>query len=256
MSMTTPTETLIKTADPGLYRIGEKILGKERITPDEGEELFVRGSLPFLGALANHVRERMHGDRTYFNRNFHIEPTNVCVFSCQFCSYSRLYAHRDEGWELSLEQMLNIVKSYDGKPVTEVHIVGGVHPKMNLGFFIELLQKIRAHRPGLHIKGFTAVELDYMFRKAKLSVEEGIHLLHEAGLDSLPGGGAEIFHPEIREQICADKVDADGWLKIHKTAHLLGMHTNATMLFGHIEKYEHRVDHMNRLRQLQDETHG
>jgi aminodeoxyfutalosine synthase len=256
MSTKTQVETIIRTGDSRLYRIGEKIIGQERITAAEGLELFERGSLPWLGALANHVRERLHGNKTYFNRNFHIEPTNVCVFSCHFCSYSRLYAHRDEGWELSQQQMLDIVKSYDGKPVTEVHIVGGVHPKMNLEFFAELLRKIKAHRPGLHIKGFTAVELDYMFRKAKLSVEEGIALLHEAGLDSLPGGGAEIFHPEIRAQISADKVDADGWLKIHETAHLAGMHTNATMLYGHIEKYPHRLDHMERLRELQDRTGG
>jgi aminodeoxyfutalosine synthase len=152
--------------------------------------------------------------------------------------------------------MMHIVQSYDNKPVTEVHIVGGVHPKLNLAFFLELLQKIKAHRPSLHIKGFTAVELDYMFRKAKVSVEEGLKLSHEAGLDSLPGGGAEIFHPEIRKQICEDKVDAVGWLNIHKTAHQLGMHSNATMLFGHIEKFEHRIDHMDRLRTLQDETGG
>ncbi|MFZ4058792.1 MAG: radical SAM protein, partial [Ferruginibacter sp.] len=148
------------------------------------------------------------------------------------------------------------VKSYDNKPVTEVHIVGGVHPKMDMDYFIELMQKIKAHRPDLHVKAFTAVELDYMFRKAKLSIEEGMKRLHEAGLDSLPGGGAEIFAPEIREQICADKVNADGWLKIHETAHHLGMHTNATMLYGHIEKYEHRIDHMRRLRELQDKTKG
>ena len=159
-----------------LRRIGEKIINQQRISPEDGLLLFERGSLSFLGALANYVRERMHGDKTYFNRNFHIEPTNVCVFTCKFCSYSRLYAHRDEGWELSMEQMLDMVKSYDGKPVTEVHIVGGVHPKMNLEFFAELLRKIKAHRPDLHIKGFTAVELDYMFRKAKLSVEEGIKI--------------------------------------------------------------------------------
>jgi aminodeoxyfutalosine synthase len=152
--------------------------------------------------------------------------------------------------------MLDIVKSYDDKPVTEVHIVGGVHPKMNLEFFAELLRKIKSHRPELHVKGFTAVELDYMFRKAKITVEEGIQLLHEAGLDSLPGGGAEIFHPEIRSRICADKVDAEGWLKIHEAAHKAGMHSNATMLFGHIEKYHHRIDHMSRLRALQDETKG
>ena len=243
-------------ADADLKNIVEKIFEKERITDEEGLILFEKGSLSFLGSLANYIREQKHGDKTYFNRNFHIEPTNVCVFACKFCSYSRLYAHRDEGWELSMQQMLDIVKSYDGKPITEVHIVGGVHPKMNLDFFCELLQKIKQHRPSIHIKGFTAVELDYMFRKAKLSVEEGMKKMHEAGLDSLPGGGAEIFHAEIREQICDDKVNADGWLNIHETAHRLGMHTNATMLYGHIENYYHRIDHMKRLRDLQDKTGG
>jgi len=256
MSTIAQVDAILQTTDKELQRIGKKILAEERITPEEGLALFEKGTLPFLGALANHVRERKHGDKTYFNRNFHIEPTNVCVFSCHFCSYSRVYAHRDEGWELSQAQMLDIVKSYDGKPVTEVHIVGGVHPKMNLEFFLELLRKIKAHRPDLHIKGFTAVELDYMFRKAKLTVEEGMKQLHEAGLDSMPGGGAEIFHPDVRNVICADKVDADGWLKIHETAHLEGMHTNATMLYGHIENYAHRIDHMQRLRDLQDRTGG
>src|SRR4051812_27610894 len=193
-----------------LKRIAEKIIANERISEEEGLLLFERGSLPFLGALSNHVRERKHGDNTYFNRNFHIEPTNVCVFACKFCSYSRLYAHREEGWELSIDQMLDIVKSYDGKPITEVHIVGGVHPKMNLYFFAELIQKIKQLRPTLHVKGFTAVELDYMFRKARLSAQDGLKLLHNAGLDSLPGGGAEIFHPEIRKDICGDKVDVHG----------------------------------------------
>jgi len=244
------------TKDKELQRIANKILNKERVIFDEGVTLFEKGSLSWLGALANFVREQKHGNKTYFNKNFHIEPTNVCVFSCKFCSYSKLYANREEGWELSIEQMMHIVKSYDGKPVTEVHIVGGVHPKMNLAFFIELLQAIKAHRPDLHIKGFTPVELDYMFKKAKVTVEEGMKLAHAAGLDSLPGGGAEIFHPEIRQQICEDKVDANGWLHIHKVAHHLGMHSNATLLYGHIEKYWHRIDHMERLRQLQDKTGG
>jgi len=248
--------TLLGTTSPDIRSIGEKIIAQQRISPEEGILLFEKASLPLLGALANFVRERKHGDKTYFNRNFHIEPTNVCVFTCNFCSYSRVYAHRDEGWELTQQQMLDIVKSYDGKPVTEVHIVGGVHPKMNLEFFAELLKKIKAHRPDLHIKGFTAVELDYMFRKAKLTVEEGMKTLHAAGLDSMPGGGAEIFHPEVRNVICPDKVDADGWLKIHETAHKEGMHTNATMLYGHIETYAHRIDHMDRLRELQDRTGG
>ena len=142
--------------DKDLTIIAEKVFDKQRITDEDALVLFEKGSLSFLGTLANHIREDLHGDKTYFNRNFHIEPTNVCVFACKFCSYSRLYAHRDEGWELSMEQMLDIVKSYDGKPITEVHIVGGVHPKMNLEFFCELLRHIKQHRPELHIKGFTA----------------------------------------------------------------------------------------------------
>lgn len=242
--------------DNQLKQIGIKVIKNERLAFDEGVYLFEKASLPYVGALANWKRESLHGNKTYFNKNFHIEPTNVCVFSCKFCSYSKLYAHKEEGWELTIDQMLDIVKSYDGKPVTEVHIVGGVHPKLTLAFFLELMQAIKAHRPDLHIKAFTPVELEYMFRKANVSTEEGMRLAHEAGLDSLPGGGAEIFHPEIRTVICADKATADQWLHIHKTAHNLGMHSNATLLYGHIEKYEHRIDHMERLRQLQDETKG
>jgi aminodeoxyfutalosine synthase len=250
-------ETLISAEkDIQLRAIADKVLNKERISFEDGVLLFEKASLPFVGALANHVREREHGNTTYFNRNFHIEPTNICVFSCSFCSYSKLYAHREYGWELTNDQMLDIVKKYDGKPVTEVHIVGGVHPKLTMEFFADLLRKIKSHRPDLHIKGFTPVELDYMFRKAKVSIEDGMKYLHEAGLDSLPGGGAEIFHPEIRQQICDDKVDGAGWLAIHEAAHNLGMHSNATLLYGHIEKYWHRVDHMEKLRSLQDKTGG
>lgn len=236
--------------------IRKKIEAGERITDKEALFLFEEASLGFAGKLANQVRERLHGDKVFFNRNFHIEPTNVCVFSCNFCAYSRLYAHREEGWELSMDQMLDMVKKYDGLPITEVHIVGGVHPKMNLEFFAELLRKIKTHRPGLHIKGFTAVELDYMFRKAKMTNEEGLQFLQSAGLDSIPGGGAEIFDETIRSQICADKVSSEGWLKIHESAHRLGMHSNATILYGHIENYSHRIDHMRRLRELQDKTNG
>jgi aminodeoxyfutalosine synthase len=242
--------------DSRLQEIGNKVIQNTRLSFDEGVYLFEHAPLPYVGALANWKRESLHGNKTYFNKNFHIEPTNVCVFSCKFCSYSKLYAHKEEGWELTIDQMLNIVKSYDGKPVTEVHIVGGVHPKLTLTFFLELMRAIKAHRPDLHIKAFTPVELEYMFRKANVSTKEGMRLAHEAGLDSLPGGGAEIFHPEIREQICADKATADQWLEIHQTAHELGMHSNATLLYGHIEKYEHRIDHMERLRQLQDKTKG
>lgn len=241
---------------PGLKTIAEKVFQEQRISEAEGLLLFEAGELGFVGALADFINQKRHGRKVYFNRNFHIEPTNVCIFTCNFCSYSRKYKHRDEGWELSLDQMLDIVRKYDDQPVTEVHIVGGVHPKMNLEFFCELLNRIREHRPGLHRKGFTAVELDYMFRKAKLTVEEGMKMLKDAGLQSMPGGGAEIFDRGVRDQICADKVDAEGWLKIHETAHRLGMHTNATMLYGHVETYAHRIDHMSRLRQLQDATGG
>jgi aminodeoxyfutalosine synthase len=242
--------------NPAFLNIAVKLDAGERLTREEGILLFEEGSLSELGLMANLIREKRHGNKTYFNRNFHIEPTNVCVFSCKFCSYSRLYSKREEGWELSIEDMMDKVRSYDNQPITEVHVVGGVHPKMDIHFFASLLKQIKAHRPDLHIKGFTAVELDYMFRKAKLSRLEGMQLLHEAGLDSLPGGGAEIFDQNIREQICADKVDADGWLDIHATAHRLGMHSNATMLYGHLENYAHRIDHMDRLRKQQDETKG
>ena len=242
--------------DKSLLDIAEKVQNRQRITEAEGILLFEKGELGFLGALANYIADDLHHGKVYFNRNFHIEPTNVCLFTCNFCSYSRLYKNKDEGWELTMEQMLDIVRKYDGEAVTEVHIVGGVHPKMNLEFFCELLSKIRAHRPDLHLKGFTAVELDYMFNKAKLTRREGLERMKEAGLQSLPGGGAEIFHPDVRKVICEDKVDGDGWLDVHRTAHQLGMHSNATMLYGHIETYAHRVDHMSRLRQLQDETGG
>lgn len=255
--MNNSIDILIATvADSSLKNIAGKVKEGIRISDEECVTLFEKGSLAFVGTLANFIREKLHGDKTYFNRNFHIEPTNVCVFSCKFCSYSKLYANKEEGWELSIDQMLDIVKTYDGKPITEVHIVGGVHPKMNMAYFIELIQKIKAHRPDLHIKGFTAVELDYMFRKAKLTTVEGMQQLKDAGLQSLPGGGAEIFHPAIRDIIAADKVSGEGWLEIHETAHKLGMHSNATMLYGHIEKYEHLVDHMSKLRSLQDKTGG
>lgn len=254
--MTSIDSFISSVSDRDLKNIAQKVKYSDRVTDEECLTLFEKADLPFVGVLANYIREKKHGNTTYFNRNFHIEPTNVCVFSCKFCSYSRLYAKKDEGWELSIDQMLDIVKSYDDKPITEVHIVGGVHPKMNLDYFVELLQKIHKHRPDLHVKGFTAVELDYMFRKAKVSIEEGFQILKKAGLQSLPGGGAEIFHEDIRSIIAADKVSGEGWLEIHRQAHLAGLHSNATMLYGHIENYEHRIDHMRKLRDLQDETRG
>jgi aminodeoxyfutalosine synthase len=239
-----------------LLSIAEKVLAEERISAQECEVLYEKASLGYLGMLANEIKEQRHGNVVFFNRNFHIEPTNICVFDCKFCSYSRLLKQREEGWEYSEEQILDIVRSYQNKPVTEVHIVGGVHPKMGLQYFAELIRKIKEIMPNIHVKAFTAVELEYMCRKAGLSFEEGLKVLKAHGQDSLPGGGAEIFDEVIREQICADKCTAQQWLEIHRTAHKIGMPSNATMLYGHIESYAHRIDHMERLRKLQDETGG
>jgi aminodeoxyfutalosine synthase len=241
---------------PELKHIAQKVRDNQRITFDEGVLLYEKGELGYLGVLANYIREQKHGDKTYFNRNFHIEPTNLCVYDCKFCSYSRLIKERSEGWEYTMDDMLNIVKKYDNEPVTEVHIVGGVLPQYDMAFYMELFSRIKAHRPDLHVKALTPVEYHYIFKKAKLDYATGMRMMKEAGLESMPGGGAEIFHPEIREQIAKDKCTADQWLQIHEEWHKLGQRSNATMLYGHIEEYKHRVDHMERLRELQDKTGG
>ncbi len=243
-------------ASSALLKIASKALSGERISTNEGVLLYEQGSLGFLGMLADAIRTEKHGQFVYFNRNFHIEPTNICVFDCKFCSYSRMLKHRQEGWELNEEQILDIVRSYAGKPVTEVHIVGGVHPKMGLMYFANLIKKVKEILPEIHVKAFTAVELEYMCRKAGVSFAEGLQILKDHGQNSLPGGGAEIFDEQIRAEICGDKCTSDQWLEIHRTAHQLGMPSNATMLYGHVETYAHRIDHMNRLRNLQDETGG
>ena len=242
--------------DDDLKAIAHKIESNERINFEEGVLLYEKAELPYLGILAHYIRQKRHENNVYFNRNFHIEPTNLCVYDCKFCSYSRLIKQKMEGWEYSMEDMLNIVKKYDDQPVTEVHIVGGVLPKYDVDFYATLFTAIRNHRPNLHIKGLTPVEYHYIFKKAKLDYASGMKLMKEAGLNSMPGGGAEIFHPEIREQIAKDKCTAEQWLQIHEEWHRLGMRSNATMLYGHIESYKHRVDHMEQLRQLQDRTAG
>ncbi|RYU92330.1 aminofutalosine synthase MqnE [Mucilaginibacter terrigena] len=241
---------------PELKDIAEKVLHNQRITFDEGVLLYEKAELGYLGVLANYIREQKHGDKTYFNRNFHIEPTNLCVYDCKFCSYSRLLKQRADGWEYTMEEMLDIVKKYDGQPVTEVHIVGGVLPQYDVAFYSELFSRIKAHRPHLHVKALTPVEYHYIFKKAKIDYATGMRLMKEAGLESIPGGGAEIFHPEVRDLIAKDKCTGEQWLAIHEEWHKLGMRSNATMLYGHIEKFHHRVDHMERLRELQDRTGG
>lgn len=242
--------------DKKLQQIADKVEQGIRISEEDGLYLFENGELSYLGALANNIRDRKHGNRTYFNRNFHIEPTNICIYTCTFCSYSRLIKKRSEGWEYTMEEMMDIVRQYDGKPVTEVHIVGGVLPQYDLKFYADFFSAIKKHRPDLHVKALTPVEYHYIFKKAKVSYEEGMKMMKEAGLDSLPGGGAEIFHPEIREQIAGGKCTGEEWLRIHEIWHNLGGRSNATMLYGHIEKYEHRIHHLEELRKLQDKTGG
>lgn len=244
------------TLDANLKHIAEKVKKEERIDDEDCLFLYQNAPLGYLGVLANAIRENRYGDKTYFNRNFHIEPTNVCVYTCTFCSYSRLIKKRSEGWEYDHDQIMDMVKSYDAKPVTEVHIVGGVLPQYDFDFYIRLFKSIKTHRPELHIKGLTPVEYHYIFKKAKVSYEEGMKQMVEAGLDSMPGGGAEIFDEAIRRKIARGKCNAEQWLRIHEILHELGHRSNATMLYGHIESFAHRVDHMARLRKLQDTTHG
>lgn len=239
-----------------LIAIAKKVFAGERISFDDGVKLYNDAELGFLGTLANFVREKKNGDFVYFNHNFHVEPTNVCVYTCAFCSYSRLIKNRDQGWELSVDQIMDIIKGYDNQEVTEVHITGGVVPKQDLAFYSELFKRIKEHRPSLHIKALTPVEFHYIFKKAKVTYEEGLRILKEAGLDSLPGGGAEIFDKEIRDQIAGGKCTTEEWLALHEIWHKMGNQSNATMLYGHIESFEHRIDHMDRLRQLQDKTGG
>lgn len=241
--------------DTDLKKIAEKIVNNIRINDEEAILLYEKAELGFLGMLANFIREKKHGDKTYFNKNFHIEPTNICIYNCKFCSYFRKIG-QEGAWEFSIEEILKMVESYKNTGVTEVHIVGGVHPKRDLYYYGEMMQKIKKIIPDIHIKAFTAVELEYMIKKAKLSLEEGLKKLKEYGLDSIPGGGAEIFHPDIRKQICDEKASTDMWLTIHETAHKVGIPSNATILYGHVEEYSHRVHHMSKLRDLQDKTAG
>jgi len=245
-----------KNLSDDLRAIAEKVKLGQRISIEEGILLYEKGELGYLGILANFIREKRHGDKTYFNRNFHIEPTNLCVYDCKFCSYSVLIKEKSQGWEYTMEEMLNIVKKYDAEPVTEVHIVGGVLPQYDLKFYAELFTEIHKHRPELHVKALTPVEYHYIFKKAKVDYATGMKLMKEAGLESIPGGGAEIFDPEIREKIAKDKCTGEQWLQIHEEWHKLGMRSNATMLYGHIEEYKHRIDHMDQLRALQDRTSG
>ena len=241
----------------GLGLIRDRVLAGERLSDADGLALFEARDLAALGALANHVREARHGQLAFYNRNVHLNPTNVCVASCKFCSFARKEGEQaSPGYTMSLDEAVEKVVSKRPLGITEVHIVAGLHPTLPWEYYTGLLSRIHQAWPELTIKAFTAIEYHYWAEKFGKSYAQVLSELRAAGLSTIPGGGAEIFAPRVRRKICDDKATADQWLEIHRTAHRLGLKSNATMLYGHIERLDERVDHMRRLRDLQDETGG
>jgi aminodeoxyfutalosine synthase len=241
----------------GLATIRDKVLSNERLTDADARVLLQSRDLAALGALANHVREARHGDLAFYNKNVHLNFTNVCVASCKFCSFARPADRAaSEGYTMTAEQAVDHVLSRRGQGITEVHIVNGLHPDLPWDFYLEVPRRIRAAWPELQIKAYTAVEIHFFAQLYGMSYAQVLTELKAAGVDTLPGGGAEIFSPRVRRKICDDKADADEWLEVHRVAHRLGVKSNATMLYGTIETLDERVDHMARLRRLQDETGG
>ena len=237
-----------------IQTIADKVRRGERIGTQEAEVLW-QAPLWLLGELAVGAKRRHSGDKIYYNRNFHIEPTNLCVFNCRFCSYRRP-AGSPEAWDYTMEEIEAQARSRQGRGVTEVHIVGGVHPHHGLDYYADMIRRVKAILPEAAVKAFTAIELSYMIRNAGLSVEEGLRRLVDAGMSAIPGGGAEIFDEELRRRICPEKCSADEWLALHGAAHRRGISTNATMLYGHVESIGQRIDHLLRLRAQQDATGG
>jgi aminodeoxyfutalosine synthase len=240
----------------GLSDIARKLDRDERLSGDDGVRLFACPDLHALGWLANREREKRHAGRTYYNFNLRLEATNVCVASCLFCSFARLKPGDPEAYTLSLDQVFDKLRARVNQPLTEVHIVNGLHPDLPFEYYLDLLRGLKRIRPEVHLKCFTAVEIAFFADIYGMTDEGVLRALIEAGLNSLPGGGAEVFAERVRRKICHDKADADRYLSIHRTAHRLGLRTNVTMLYGHIETMEERVDHMLRTRALQDETGG
>jgi aminodeoxyfutalosine synthase len=241
--------------DLSLRPVAEKVLAEERLSFEDGVTLYRSFDLLAIGWLANHVREKLHGKRTYFNVNRHINPTNLCVASCRLCAFGRK-PQADGAYTMALEEAFSIAGEGWTEAVTEFHIVGGLHPELPFQYYVDLLRGLKERFPNVHLKAFTAVEIGYYAHITRLSVREILERLKEAGLGSLPGGGAEIFAPGVRRIICDHKIGAYTWLKVHRIAHELGLHSNATMLYGHIESEDDRVDHLLQLRGLQDKTHG
>ncbi len=248
-------EKVLDTLSDENKSIAIKIINDERINENEALILYKDFDLSVLGILANIVRERKNQNFAYFNRNIHIEPTNICIHSCLFCSYSRKI-NQEGAWEYSLEEIRNQARAHKDSGISEVHIVGGVHPKRTANYYAKLIQTVKSELPDVHIKAFTAAEIEHMAKKAGMDIKTALQKLREAGLDSIPGGGAEIFNEELRNKICPDKTGSEDWLEVHRQAHKLGIPSNCTILYGHIENYEHRVEHLGRLRSLQDETKG
>jgi aminodeoxyfutalosine synthase len=245
----------LQIEDAALRPIAGKVLAGERLSFDEGITLYQTPDLLAVGYLAHHVRVKMHGMRTYFNVNRHINPTNVCVASCKLCAFGRKPG-APGAYTMALEEALRVAGENWSEAVTEFHIVGGLHPDLPFDYYLDLLRGLKQRFPRVHLKGFTAVEIGYFAHITRLPHREILVRMKEAGLDSLPGGGAELFAPAVRRQICDHKIGAHMWLRVHRLAHELGMHSNATMLYGHIESAADRTDHLLQLRQLQDETHG
>ena len=244
-----------RTYDPKLEPIAAKVKAAERLDAEEGLALYSSKDVLAVGWLANYVRERMHGDVTYFNVNRHINPTNVCVAACKLCAFGRKKGD-PAGYTMALEEAWQTAASGYSEAVTEFHIVGGLHPDLPFEYFLDLVSGLKERFPKVHIKAFTMVEVAYLARRAKLTIDQTLVKLREAGVDSMPGGGAEIFATRVRSIICDHKIDGDEWLETARLAHKHGFKSNATMLYGHIENDEDRVDHLLKLRALQDETGG
>jgi len=244
-----------QTDDVRLRSIYGKVLSCNRLSPEDALALYRTGDILAVGWLANHVRERMHGNNTYFNVNRHINPTNVCVAACRLCAFGRK-KDAPGAYTMALEEAWQTAASGYSEAVTEFHIVGGLHPDLPFEYFLDLVRGLKKRFPQVHLKAFTMVEVAYLAKRAKLSIRETLAQLKAAGVDSLPGGGAEIFADRIRHIICDHKIDGDQWLETARLAHQLGLRSNATMLYGHIESDEDRVDHLLKLRSLQDETGG
>jgi aminodeoxyfutalosine synthase len=238
-----------------LREIREKVEAGRRLSFEDGLALEDSNDLFAIGEMANLVRERLNGNFGYYNVNTHINPTNVCVYKCDFCAF-RADLDDPRGYVMDRDQIVARAGQAHERGATELHIVGGLHHKLPFEYYVDVVRWIHDAFPEIHIKAYTGVEVEFFAKIARLSIEEVLNRLVDAGLGSLPGGGAEIFHPEVRDAICGAKASTETWLEVHRTAHRLGLHSNATMLYGHIEKAEHRIDHMIRLRTLQDETGG